>query len=558
MPANPRSAWLVLLLVLLGATLLFLAALQYRWIGDVSAADEQRMRANVEFASSQFADELDRELARTFASFQGMPNADDLPRRYEEWASTTREVRLLHSLYVIEDGAIQRFDPQSQSFVDTSWPSELEPARHTWQPPQLASLLRDIPAFVIPMPHRPLGQPPPPLGQARPPLRQPGRPVPGELDGAPPPRGWQEGPPPRPDRPRRPPPRPSMLIIEVDRSVMTKSLVPEIARHAFGDEYDIAVADHSGALLFYSDPAWSGAHPDFERPLFTAGTPDPLRTPMPDTPTWRLLVRRHEGTPAAVVASARRRNLAVSAAILVILGFAVAMLVLLLRRAESLRRQQIEFVAGVTHELNTPLAALTSAGQNLADGVVTGNEQTARYGQLIVKEAKRLTGMVGQVLDFAGLSSSPTPRVVAPVVIKEVIDEACRFVDVPKIDVDIAGDLPEVEGDADALARAVQNLVANAVKYGDGSWVGIRAARGKHGTVAITVEDRGRGIDPRDLPHLFEPFYRGRATADRVRGSGLGLAVVRQIVLAHHGRVTIERRRSGGSAFTIHLPVSET
>lgn len=548
------NAWLALLLVLLGATLLLLAALQYRWIGEVSAADEQRMRASIELASRQFAEELDRELARTFSSFQGMPNADDVPRRYEEWASTTREVRLLRALYVIEDGAIQRFDPETQSLVDASWPSELEPTRHTWQPPQLASLLRDIPAFVIPMPHRPLGQPPP-AGQMRPPLGPLGRPLPRGFDGGPPPREWrEEGPPPSRDRPRRPPPHPTLLIIELDRSVLTGSLVPEIARHTLGDEYDSAIADHGGAVLFRSDPAWNGMHPDFQRALFTAGTPDPLRSPMPDTPAWQLLVRRHEGAPAAIVAAARRRNLAVSAAILVILGVAVAMLALLLRRAESLRRQQIELVAGVTHELNTPLAALTSAGQNLADGVVTGNEQTARYGQLIVKESKRLTGMVGQVLDFAGLSSSPAPRVVAPVVIREVIDEACRFVDAAKIDVDIAGDLPTVEGDADALARAVQNLVANAVKYGDGSWVGIRAARGKHGTVAITVEDRGRGIDPRDLPHLFEPFYRGRATADRVRGSGLGLAVVRQIALTHHGRVTVERRRGGGSAFTIHLP----
>jgi signal transduction histidine kinase len=535
------NAWLVLLLVLPGATLLFLAALQYRWIGEVSTADEQRMRVNMEFASRQFAEELDRGLARPFSLFQEMPNADELPHRYEEWATTTRDVHLLRSLYVIEDGSIQRFDPESQSLVAGPWPPELEPARHIGQPPRLAALLRSIPAFVIPIPHRP-GQPPPP------------QPRPRQFGGGPPLRDRPEfGPPPR-DRPRRPPQRPSLLIIELDRGFITRSLVPDLARHAFGDEYDIALADHNGAILFRSDTAWNGTHPDFERPLFSAGIPDPLRSPIAESTTWQLLVRRHEGAPAGLVAAARRRNLAISAAILVILGFAVVMLVLLLRRAESLRRQQMEFVAGVTHELNTPLAALTSAGQNLADGVVSGSEQTARYGQLIVKESRRLTGMVGQVLDFAGLSASSAPRVVAPVAIREVIDEACRFADGAKIDVAIADDLPFIEGDVDALTRAVQNLVANAVKYGDGSWVGIRAERGKRSTVTITVEDRGPGIDPRDLPHLFEPFYRGRSTADRVRGSGLGLAVVRQVVLAHHGRVSVERRRGGGSAFTIHLP----
>ena len=114
-------------------------------------------------------------------------------------------------------------------------------------------------------------------------------------------------------------------------------------------------------------------------------------------------------------------------------------------------------------------------------------------------------------------------------------------------------DLPLVDGDAASLARAVQNLIANAIRHGGGGeWVGVRAAA-DGGSVVITVEDRGPGIAARDLPHLFEPFYRGRG-ADRVRGSGLGLTIVQQIAEAHGGtcrRRSASRRRA---AFTLRLP----
>jgi two-component system sensor histidine kinase MprB len=99
----------------------------------------------------------------------------------------------------------------------------------------------------------------------------------------------------------------------------------------------------------------------------------------------------------------------------------------------------------------------------------------------------------------------------------------------------------------------VQNLIANAIRHGAaGKWVSIRAISDER-SVAISVEDRGPGIAPRDLPHLFEPFYRGRG-ADRVRGSGLGLTIVKQIAIAHGGSVSVDKRRDGGAIFTLRLP----
>ncbi|MEA2415404.1 MAG: hypothetical protein QOI58_2061, partial [Thermoanaerobaculia bacterium] len=104
-----------------------------------------------------------------------------------------------------------------------------------------------------------------------------------------------------------------------------------------------------------------------------------------------------------------------------------------------------------------------------------------------------------------------------------------------------------------SLTRAVQNLIANAIRHGAaGKWVSIRAVA-EDRSVAISVEDRGPGIAARDLPHLFEPFYRGRG-ADRVRGSGLGLTIVKQIALAHGGSVSVDKRRDGRAIFTLRLP----
>jgi signal transduction histidine kinase len=576
------TAWLALLLLLLGAALVFLAVLQYRWIGEVSSADDQRSRSTLVFASRQFSDELERNIGRVINTFQGMADEDQLPARESEWSNGAQYPALIREIYLADDDKLQRFDRDAQRLVDVAWPAELTPIRTHLALPRFqrrAPMVDTIPAIVLPVPRRPPdnGRQPGPPPQGPPPPRpedeygDPGPPRadrPTDAGGEPRARDDSSrndasrndasrnaaGNAPRNDspdaapRPRRGP-HPAFFIAVLDRSVIAHDLLPELTKRFFASEEEVAVTDPQGAVVWGSTPHWNGERPDVTVELMSIG-PRPLNA---DGAHWHLLLRRG-GAFAASIEAARRRNLAVSFAVLLVLGITVAMLVLLLRRAESLRLQQLEFVAGVTHELNTPLAALTSAGENLSDGIVTSPDQVSRYGAMIVKEARRLTNMVAQVLDFAGLASARAPRRREPVVVAELVREACRFVEGVQLDLDVAADLPVVEGDPDALARSVQNLVANAIKYGDGKWVGIRAAAEKRG-IAISVDDRGRGIDPRDLPHLFEPFFRGRATADRVRGSGLGLTLVRQIAVNHGGTVTVERRRGGGSSFTMHLPV---
>jgi two-component system, OmpR family, sensor histidine kinase SenX3 len=115
--------------------------------------------------------------------------------------------------------------------------------------------------------------------------------------------------------------------------------------------------------------------------------------------------------------------------------------------------------------------------------------------------------------------------------------------------------------DAHWLERAMENLLNNAEKYtGETRWIGIRACYSVEGReVLITVEDRGIGIDPADFHRIFQPFSRGRRAVDaQIPGSGIGLALVRRTVEAHHGRITFASEPNQGSSFTLHFPAVST
>lgn len=275
---------------------------------------------------------------------------------------------------------------------------------------------------------------------------------------------------------------------------------------------------------------------------------------------WQLQATHRDGSLDAVVGAARRRNLAVGFGILILLGGSAVLLVHSARRAELLARRQIEFVAGVTHELRTPLAVIRSAGENLADGVVDGPAEVRRYGELVRDEGRRLTTMVEETLELAGAESGRLAATREPVAVGALLHDTIREWAMHaagrsvRADADVAADLPAVLGDEAALKRALRNLLDNAAKHGGDAWVGVRASvRGP--TVEVTVEDHGPGIPPDEREQVFEPFYRGRdARSRRIRGSGLGLSLVRGIVESHGGHVRIGDSSAGGAAFTVTLP----
>jgi signal transduction histidine kinase len=285
--------------------------------------------------------------------------------------------------------------------------------------------------------------------------------------------------------------------------------------------------------------------------------------PSVSAPRWTLVVNHPSGSLETAVGQVRRRNLLVSSGILAVLGASIGFLVVSTRRAQGLARQQMEFVAAVSHELRTPLAVIRSAADNLAEGVVHESGQVRKYGELVRGEGRRLSEMVEQILELAGIHSGQRGFALAPVpvlpLLREIVGSSSTLVDEAgmTVEYDLPDDLPPVLGDEAALRRVFQNLVSNAIKYGaPGGWIGLRA-RTSGRDVVVTVADRGIGIDPAEQPRIFEPFYRAPGVvAAQIHGAGLGLSLVQRIVEAHAGRISVRSAPGTGSEFSVHLPAA--
>ena len=237
------------------------------------------------------------------------------------------------------------------------------------------------------------------------------------------------------------------------------------------------------------------------------------------------------------------------------------------RRELELSRLKSEFVADVSHELKTPLALIQMFGETLLEGRVRSDEKKDEYYQIIVRESKRLTHLINNILDFSRIDSGKKVYQMRPVRVEDVVwavyEVYCHDLDNKGFEheLKVAEDLPRVDADADALSQVLLNLISNAIKYSDDDrWLGVEleheTRRGCRG-VLLSVGDRGIGIRPEDRASLFDGFFR--APDDRVRrrrGAGLGLAVVREIVEAHGGFVEVESRLVKGTTFRIFLPQS--
>jgi signal transduction histidine kinase len=284
-----------------------------------------------------------------------------------------------------------------------------------------------------------------------------------------------------------------------------------------------------------------------------------------DPDSWQLVARDRWGSLAADVTSVRRRNLAIGFGTLLLLACSIGALVVGTYRAHALATRQMEFVAGISHELRTPLAVIESAAFNLANRKVEDPNRVQQYGEVIQTEGRRLSGLVEQTLAYSGVQDGRQRYEFKPTRILDVVNEALAEYDplfskmgwqVEKV---IETSLPPVSADGPVLKSVVKNVIGNALKYAaEGKWLRItaRAVEGWRGTeVQLAIADHGPGIDPADLPHIFEPFYRGhKVVASSVPGAGLGLSLVDRHMQAHSGRVSVRSTNGSGAEFALHLP----
>jgi len=625
-----------------------LATLQYRWLGQISGAERDRMKATLNTRATAFAQDVDRELTRAYLLFQLEPvppdrsSASSVAARADRWQATARFPRMIKDVYLVdaEAGAeaspLQRYNPATRFIEPAAWPAALADVKAAVQhaaapvpappPPSgnqafvlrapVPAMWSSIPAIVIPAPMLMVNHIAASAGAHAGSMRMSS--------------GF----------------RYTVLVLDAD--YLRDEMLPALARQHFQDtgdgfDYQLAVVATAApnAPLYHSVSSFTPAVDanvdakvdlfqvrvkDFEplvaevnrfatftaisrgsegqrtkaivRQGITAPRADVAITSAPlsivvqnriqngasdaaqqrigamlsgaatafggrpaATGQWRLLVKHPSGSLERAVNAARRRNLLISSSILGILGISVGFLVLSTRRAHDLARQQLEFVATVSHELRTPLAVIRSAADNLADGVVDDAARIRQYGELVRREGLRLTDLVEQILEFAGLQSGANTVTAKPVLIGPLLRDvaaAAEATALPGLHIDliIAEGLPAVAGDEASLRRLFQNLVGNALKYGaEARWVGIRASVAGS-SVDVSVSDHGIGIAAADQARIFDPFYRAPdVVAAQIQGAGLGLSLVKRIVDAHAGRIVVSSTPGQGSTFTVTLPV---
>ena len=231
----------------------------------------------------------------------------------------------------------------------------------------------------------------------------------------------------------------------------------------------------------------------------------------------------------------------------------------MVQRVQDAQQSQRDLVANVSHELKTPLTSIQGFAQSILDGVSQKPEAIQRAAMIIQTEANRMQRLVQDLVVLArlegGMVEMQCELVNLSALLRATVEKFRLQASEARIQLDV--DVPEetwVEGDADRFVQVFSNLVDNAVKYTPAEGVVKMRAQVRDGNVQVQVADNGVGIEPADRERIFERFYR--ADRDRSRaGMGLGLAITRQIVLAHGGSIRVDPNQPHGAVFTVNFPL---
>ncbi len=228
-------------------------------------------------------------------------------------------------------------------------------------------------------------------------------------------------------------------------------------------------------------------------------------------------------------------------------------------KIDQAEKTQSEFISSVSHELRTPLTAINGWAETLCNGEVRSAEDVRKGMNIIVSEARRLTNMVEELLEFSRIEDGRFTLSVEPMDIKAELEDAVytyreffRRKGITLEYEECEEEFPPIEGDPQRLRQVFCNLLDNADKHG-GSGKRVDASiQREDDQVVIRFRDYGPGIPEEELPHVKHKFYKGSSKA---RGSGIGLAVCEEIITRHNGELTIGNAEGGGCVVTIALPI---
>jgi signal transduction histidine kinase len=555
--------------ILMIAVVSILAVYQFRWTGEISRTEQARLRNSLTTSLRNFDQEFSYDFQQLCESFELDPEADPaavesrLSRQQAAWKRTSAHSEFVEALYILKESrtgapALESFDPTEDRFRDASWPQALESLREFLKERSelLSSVTDDREAVYYPWTF--FGGAPAlvrPIFQVERGARDSGSGV--RAIG--------------------------VLIVVLNRDYLERVYLPDLVDRDFGAPgqrsfvVSVRTARAPFQTIYLSDAkfALAASSADASVNLFDLvgeearrrGHP-PLQASAPGE-QWQLVAQHPAGSLEEAVASWRRRNLAISLGLLGILAASMALVFSGARRSQALARMQMEFVAGVSHELCTPLAVINTAAENLADGVVENVGQMQEYGGLIRAQGHRLSRLVDEVLLFTagqfGLAGyTLEPIEVAPIIAQSLSTSSGNLRDAGfTVSQEIDGRLPPIVADASAVITCIENVVSNAIKYSNsGKCIAIRASVAPAGLkpeVRIGIEDKGVGISSADLAHIFEPFYRVQSARDnQIRGVGLGLYLVKRMMEDMGGRVSVTSELGRGTEVVLHFPVADS
>ncbi len=602
--------------------LVAIAALQYRWNAQIRQATEVRMGADLESAMMNWHLDLYGEFSAICVALQIGPDSgardtrDDYLRRYDEWIRAASDPDSVENLYTNRDlikavyiwetsqkanHQLLRFDSEQGEIKNSPIPQDLQSlldhlqqnsgslraALRAWRSEEEtiktdsagllpAQKLRStaitgwqfderIPALVHPIFHH---THPTSFGAS----------APSRLD----PVDW--------------------VVVVLNLETVRERILPGLTRRYFtgaaGLEYKVAVvtAGKTPRLLYSSDPGFGVADVSSSDSVMNIFGPPPESTEGSFWQTvknsrsirgeqwrsfsgpvwfpviqgtqaggpWLLVLQHRTGPLEATITKVWRGNLIIGGVILLLLATSTILVVVASQQAQNLASLQMDFVTSVSHELRTPLAAILSAGENMTDGFVPN---LALYGTLITTQSRQLMDLVDQILLFASVRAGKLPYSVRPVRLAEIFEDVRKnLVAVSEqagftVDFRPPGPAVWVLGDSKAIARCMQNLIGNAMKYsGKSRWIGVYAEESEsrgHREVRISVQDRGVGIHAAELHQVFRPFYRSpEVVAAQINGTGLGLSVAKHIAESMGGRISVTSEVGVGSTFTLHFPIA--
>lgn len=248
--------------------------------------------------------------------------------------------------------------------------------------------------------------------------------------------------------------------------------------------------------------------------------------------------------------------------LIIILVFGTALIARIVAREMEILRIKSDFVSSVSHEFKTPLTSMKALTERLETGKVTQPAKMKQYISIISHDIDRLIRLVSNILNFSNIEEGKKvyrkEKTDIAIWLKEIIDNYKKESvesDI-KINVQIKNDMPAISIDRDAMAQALFNLLDNAFKFSRGGKEAEVTAEKNENSIILKIKDKGIGIENDEKDKIFEKFYRGKnAVKYYIKGTGLGLALVKYTVEAHNGRIEVESEPGWSTVFTITLPV---